>query len=401
MPEENADVMSELLSTRLHALQKTVVENRTSALEDFWREIKQHGTPLIEPASSEQYYVTFLWQDDGSTRSVDVIQDWGADGIREHGMTQLPGTDVWYKTRLFPSNTRTTYQLAPDPLPPGYGGTVPYIPDPLNPQMFSPYWDENGFKIWFSSLVLPAAASQPWLSDDVPAGTVTPYTPFEDGRRIWVYVPNSLAPPPYSLLVILDGRLAMDILNIPAMLDLRIAEGKIDPTLALFIDNPDRKELQCVPEFASYVAQRVVPWARSTFPLKPHPAHTVIAGSSYGGLCAAYLGLRFSNIFGTVLSQTGWFRWHPDNDPEHEWLARQFINHPLQPVRFYLDVGILENARMLDNGPSQLVVNRHMRNVLQAKGYKVIYREYSGGHDYSSLQDPLFDALPLILTSNK
>jgi enterochelin esterase family protein len=52
---------------------------------------------------------------------------------------------------------------------------------------------------------------------------------------------------------------------------------------------------------------------------------------------------------------------------------------------------------MLDGGPSQLVVNRHMRDVLRAKGYEVIYREYSGGHDYSSIQNPLFDALPLIL----
>jgi enterochelin esterase-like enzyme len=401
VPKENADNMSELLSTRLHVLQKMMVVNRASALDHFWREIKQHGTPLIEPALPEQYYVTFLWHDDGTTRSVDVIQDWGADGIREHGMTHLQGTDIWYKTRLMPSDTRTTYQLAPDPLPPGHTGNVPFIPDPLNPKRFSPYRDENGFKIWFSSLVLPDAPSQPWLSAAVPAGTITQHTPFEDNRRIWVYVPDSLASPPYSLFVVLDGRLAIDILDLPEMLNLRMAEGRIRPTLALFIDNIDRKELQCVPEFAGYLAQRVVPWARSTFPLSHNPAHTVITGSSYGGLCAAYLGLRFPNIFGTVLSQTGWFRWHPDNDPEHEWLARQFINHPLQSVAFYLDVGILENARMVDNGPSQLVANRHMRDVLQAKGYKVIYREYSGGHDYSSLQDPLFDALPLMLSSNR
>jgi enterochelin esterase-like enzyme len=252
-----------------------------------------------------------------------------------------------------------------------------------------------------STLVLPDAPAQPWLSDNVPAGTIMLHTPFEDGRHIWVYVPNSLASPPYSLLVILDGRLAIDLLDLPVMLNLRMAEGKICPTLALFIDNSDRKELQCVPEFASFVAQRVAPWARSTFPLSHHPARTVITGSSYGGLCAAYLGLRFPDIFGTVLSQTGWFRWHPENDPEHEWLTRQFINHPIQSVAFYLDVGILENARMLDNVPSQLVANRHMQDVLQTKGYRIIYREYSGGHDYSSLQDPLFDALPLMLTSDR
>jgi enterochelin esterase family protein len=165
----------------------------------------------------------------------------------------------------------------------------------------------------------------------------------------------------------------------------------------LLIDNPDRRELNCVPEFADYVIQRIVPWARHTFTVTHDPARTVITGSSFAGLCAAFLGLRYPDVFGGVLSQTGWFRWHPDGDPEHEWLARQFIASPAQPVRFYLDVGILENARMSDGGPSQLVANRHMRDVLRAKGYEVIYREYSGGHDYSSVQNPLFDALPLML----
>jgi enterochelin esterase family protein len=312
-------------------------------------------------------------------------------------MTHLEGTDIWYKTRIMPSDTRTTYQLAPEPLPAEFGGGVPFIPDPLNPKQFLVYFDESGFKIWFSSLVLPDAPAQRWNNTNVPAGTVTLHTPFEDGRRIWVYVPKTAAPPPYSLLVVFDGRQAKDSINLPQMLDLQLAEGKMRPTVAVLIDNPDRNELTCKPEFADYVARKVIPWARATFPVTDDPARTVINGSSFGGLCAAYIGLKYPHIFGAILSQTGWFRWHPDDEPEHEWLARQFVARPTQSQRFYLDVGILENARMLDSGPSQLVANRHMRDVLRAKGCQVIYREYSGGHDYSSTQNPLFDALPLLL----
>jgi enterochelin esterase family protein len=387
--------MSDLLSQRLRNLHASIEAGRTSALDHFWTEIEEQGTPIIEPAGTGYCHVTFLWRDDGSTRHVDVIQDWGADGIREHAMTRLPGTDLWYITRVMPSDTRTTYQLAPDPLPAGTPDGVPFVTDPLNPHQFSPYFDESGFRIWFSHLVLPDAPAQPWINTDVPAGTLTLHTPLDDTRRIWVYQPA--APPPYSLLVVFDGRLALDPLNLPQMLDWQIAEGKIRPTLALFIDNPDRRELACDPDFAAYVAQRVIPWARSTFSIIPEAARTVITGASFGGLCAAYLGLRYPHIFGGVLSQTGWFRWHPDDDAEHEWLARQFIASPMHSVRFYLDVGVLENARMLDGGPSQLVANRHLRDVLRAKGYAVLYHEYSGGHDLSSLQSPLFDALPLLL----
>jgi enterochelin esterase-like enzyme len=389
--------MSDLLSTRLGALQAALDGGSSAALDMFWKEIEQQGTPLIEPTSAGECQVTFLWRDDGATRSVDVIQDWGADGIREHGMTHLTGTNVWYKTRTMPSDTRTTYQLAPDPLPAGQAGGVPFIPDPLNPQRFSPYFDETGFTIWFSLLALPDAPAQPWIDADVPAGTITLRMPFEDGRRIWVCQPNSAAPPPYSLLVAFDGRLAKDILGLPGMLDVRIADGTIRPTLALLIDNPDRRELMCDSNFADYITQRILPWARSTFPVTQDAAQTVISGSSYAGLCAAYTSLRSPHSFGAVLSQTGWFRWHPDDDAEHEWLAREFISQPKQALRFYLDVGILENAQMLDHGPSQLVANRHMRDVLRAKGYEINYREYSGGHDYSSLQSSLFDALPIML----
>jgi enterochelin esterase-like enzyme len=388
--------MDELLSTRLRDLKTAVEHGSTSALANFWKDIEQHGTPLIEPAHEGYQHVTFLWRDDGNTQSVDVIQDWGADGIREHSMIRLTGTDLWHKTRLMPSDTRTTYQIAPDPLPAAFAGGVPFIPDPLNPNKFRVYFDEN-FTIWFSLLALPDAPAQDWMTANVPAGTVTLYTPFEDGRRIWIYTP-AVPASSYSLLVAFDGRTAVDMVNMPKMLDVQIAAGKMPPTIGIFIDNPDRRELTCNPEFAEYVARRIMPWVRTSFPVTRDASQTVITGASYGGLCAAYVALNYPDIFGGVLSQTGWFRWQPDDDPEHAWLARQVIARPLQNVRFYLDVGNLETARMLDGGPSQLAANRHMRDVLRAKGYPVIYREYSGGHDYSSTQTPLFDALPLMFT---
>ncbi len=94
--------------------------------------------------------------------------------------------------------------------------------------------------------------------------------------------------------------------------------------------------------------------------------------------------------FGAVLSQSGAFWWRPEGDAEHEWLIHQFVESPQLPLRFYLDVGLFENGFQ---DPSMLVANRHMRDVLRAKGYLVHYAEYVGGHDYPYWEVTLADGL--------
>ena len=49
------------------------------------------------------------------------------------------------------------------------------------------------------------------------------------------------------------------------------------------------------------------------------------------------------------------------------------------------------------NGGSILVPNRHVRDVLRAKGYEVFYQEFVGGHDYVSWRETLADGLILLL----
>ena len=353
-----------LTSVRLRQLRADLERGVAAALDDFWHEVAEHGTPLIEPADNEHCLVTFLWRDTGATTGCVVVQDWGADGLPEHHMTRLPNSNVWFYTRRLPADTRTTYQLWPLPTPPD---TFHLRLDPLNSQRYVAYLGEDDDNIEFSLLELPAALPQPWLSADVPCGAVNLHDPLNDGRRVWVYTPVAERGP-FPLLVFFDGRLYKDLLRVPEMLDYLIAEGKIPPIVALLVDNVQRRELVCDPAFADYIATQLVPWARQALPIHTDPAATLVGGSSYGGLGAAFCGLQHSAVFGLVLSQTGWFRWRPAADPEFEWLARQYVAAPRLPLRFYLDVGSLENARMDDDGPNHVVANRHMRDVLQAKG---------------------------------
>ena len=374
-------------------LYRTIQKVGSAALSEFWMEMENQGTPIIEPDSEGYSLVTFLWRHDGSARNIAVIQDWGADGIREHHMSRLPNSDVWYLTRQMRSDTRTTYQLSPsssvDPNAP-----APYQLDLLNPKTFSVYLSETGHDILFSLLELPDATALPWRqTDSIETGTIQFHTPFSDQRRLWMYMPPVQSKKPLPVLVVFDGRLYQDLMKLPEMLDYLIAQGQIPPVAALLVDNLDRSELVCRNEFADYMANEVMPWLRAMYPITNDPQTSIVVGSSFGGLAAAFLGFRYPDIWGTVLSQTGWFRWHPDDDAEHHWLARQFTDMPKLPLRFWVQVGNLEVAQMLDGGPTQLDANRRFRDVLQSKGYDLTYYEYSGGHDASSLEFPLAKAL--------
>jgi enterochelin esterase family protein len=115
---------------------------------------------------------------------------------------------------------------------------------------------------------------------------------------------------------------------------------------------------------------------------------------------AAYCGLRHSELFGNVLSQSGSFWYHagwPETPAtyatERGWLARQFATTPTLPLRFYLEVGRFENAS------SMLASNRWLRDVLLAKGYPVTYQEFDGGHHYISWRGSLADGLIALMGS--
>jgi hypothetical protein len=126
---------------------------------------------------------------------------------------------------------------------------------------------------------------------------------------------------------------------------------------------------------------------------------TAIVGASRGGLMAGYIALHLPDIFGSVLSQSGSFGWKPEEESEPNWLARQYATHPSFPLRFYLEAGLFETDLMMVDGYSinLLASNRHLRDVLQAKGYPIHYREFSGGHSSVIWRGTLADGLIALL----
>src|SRR5439155_4003395 len=119
----------------------------------------------------------------------------------------------------------------------------------------------------------------------------------------------------------------------PTILDNLIAEGKIPPLIALLVNSQRTRsrDLVCSASFADFLAKELVPWARKNYHVSADPARAIVAGSSYGGLCATYAAGRHPRVFGNVLSQSGSFSYYPgwqqnpaDYTTETGWLTRQF-----------------------------------------------------------------------------
>ncbi|PQO26389.1 enterochelin esterase [Blastopirellula marina] len=385
-----------LASPRLRQLQTTLASGDNT--KQFWDEVATQGTPLIEsdgvtpPLAKGELLLTFLWR--GAKNNVRLF---GAPSNDHDEMFHLAGSDVWYRSYRVPDTARVIYRMAPD---------VPELDasawqrrrailataqrDPLNPK-YLPVSAVDKFA--GESLVeLPNAPDQPWLvkNPEVPAGTIEhcefASTILGNQRQIVLYRPHDYQPGAESncLIVLFDGDKYLEQADVATVLDNLIDAKKIPPTAALLITNPSNesrsKELPCNPKFAKFLATELMPWARESGIYATAP-RTVVAGASYGGLAAAYVGMQHPEIFGNVYSQSGSFWWSPTpNTDEPEWLTRQYVQADRQPLRFHLETGTMEVGR--GSMPGILDTTRHLRDVLQAKRYNVTYREYDSGHGY-------------------
>jgi enterochelin esterase-like enzyme len=153
--------------------------------------------------------------------------------------------------------------------------------------------------------------------------------------------------------------------------------------------------------FFNFLIEEVVPYVRANYNVSRNPAETAISGYSLGGLASAYAGLRHSDVFGLILAQSGSYWYEPTGDEtaEPNWIAQKFIASPKLPLRFYMDAGLFDTD-LSGRGTGILLPNRHLRDVLRAKGYDVTYREFPGGHDSINWRGTLADGLANIVQTS-
>lgn len=141
--------------------------------------------------------------------------------------------------------------------------------------------------------------------------------------------------------------------------------------------------------YLAFVTDELKPLIDARYRTSGDAGHTIVAGSSMGGLFALYAFFFRPDIFGAaaVLSPALWFA---------DGAIFPFIEHaPAPGGRIYLDVGTLEGASAANDA-------RRMRDLLIAKGYRpgVNLRwleDESARHDEAAWGRHFRRALPFLL----
>lgn len=153
----------------------------------------------------------------------------------------------------------------------------------------------------------------------------------------------------------------------------------------MFVNQTNRMvELAPNPGFTEFITGELIPFVRTRHHLAATPQRTIVLGSSHGGLAADWMAISHPEVVGNVISQSASLWWSPPNEPEPEYLSRLVAKQPKAAVRYWIEVGRFEIDKSNGNGPGQVDVSRHFRDVLVARGYNVAYSEFPGGHEYQS-----------------
>ena len=145
------------------------------------------------------------------------------------------------------------------------------------------------------------------------------------------------------------------------------------------------------PGYVTFLADTLKPLVDQRFRTRRSREHTIIAGSSMGGLISLWALFRRPESFGVAgaLSPSLWFA--------NGAIFSELDRCPFVPGRIYLDIGTLEGAEHVANA-------RRMRDLLSRKGYRLgrdlrWLEARTGRHDERSWGQRFARALPFLLAA--
>ncbi|MGQ9907198.1 MAG: alpha/beta hydrolase [Candidatus Flexifilum sp.] len=353
--------------------------------DDLLERLARAGNPLIDGDRA-----TFVWVGDVPPLLIGDFTGWH-QGVE---LTRVPDADggqaIWAHTVTLPRAAYVEYawarQLKTDTTP------EVRIPDPYNARTIWNGIDADNH--WFG---MPEYQPTGLIRRrrGIARGRITRIAVAHDlmiarkPRSIWLYQPPVQEPVP--LLVVWDGRDYLTRARLPAIVDNLIGLGRIRPIALALIDNAGKLRFQEYLMSEGTIAlltEVLLPTFKRHLNLidpEVEPRSWGVLGASMGGLMALFTGLRLPHIFGHVISQSGAFEFRfGERRPLMDEIIRKGKRRKLT---IWQDVGSLEWL---------YPANQRMNRLLRKRGYRVSYRVFEGGHNYTCWRNQLPDALSAV-----
>jgi len=202
-----------------------------------------------------------------------------------------------------------------------------------------------------------------------------------------VYLPpghDSLSDLP--VLYLADGQWYIQRGELPRLLDRMIGSGKIEPVIAVFLDNRDPQNLDdnrrnrqffCNRDYINFVSQELTGEIDRRYNTLAGRDGRTILGVSFGGLNSACFGLYAHESFRGIAMQS----------PAMHPVGSLFSDYEEAPVR---DLKILLTTGTINDNEGRA---RRLKGILEAKGYDFFYKEVPYGHEWANWKPLLDDVL--------
>lgn len=368
--------------SRLQTVLTALSSADSSTRENTWRELVNSNQIPLTLADS----VAFLYR--GEAKTVAWMGDfngWGYDKEFQNQGKRISGTDIWYLKTSFPKDARLDYKIL-------INGTD-WIVDPNNPHQ---QWSGVGGGSPNAELRMPEWRPDPLIMprENIARGTLEKDILF-NSKTLGYQVTYSMYYPAnynrdtvYPVLYVTDGYeyLHERMGNMKVILDNLIAEGKIKPVLAIFIDhrepvnrsnNRRMMELAMNNRYLNFIADEFIPAIENNHNVSKAREDRGIMGSSMGGLTAAYFAFSRPEVFGLAGIQSPAFWFKPDiytlcDTPENP------------PVKIFMSTGTIKDA---EEGA------RKMKVILEKNTCTYQYIETNQGHSWGNFRDSIDDIL--------
>lgn len=312
---------------------------------------------------------------------------------------RLGDSNWWLLALTLPESTRLEYRLHIT------DGDHRYdTEDPLNPFEARNPFGQNSVCRSHGYSVPPWAEHDPEAEVGLQRSLTVPSRHLGRPVHIVLYLPAAFSMEPehrYPLLVLHDGTDYLHYAGAATVLDNVIHRGLAPELVVAFCDPGDRLvEYADNERHARFVAEELVPYLDSHLPLIGDRDHRCLGGASFGAVATLSTAVRFPDLFGRVMLQSGSFDgatsaptnrtddlWRPVND-----FVKGYLADPIKVAdRLFLSCGVFEGL---------IEENRALRPILADTGSQVLMVEEMDGHTWGCWRDSLGVGLPWLFADS-